>query len=175
MRSVVMPRNAYAGQGANLSEAHITPSGFGDTGLFEERSQATRGISQSTNDPLSVHQLPLPSSIYYDARLGNVWRNLGREGRPAEFLREHLESALRTRGSDPSAAQPFRIKDSYFVCFFIKILNSFLPIDKGNYGIHRLIQGLQGSDLYLYRGDALQLENNTHQLLPRDAGGTDLI
>ena len=65
--------------------------------------------------PLIHHQLinyPLPSSIYYEARLGSLWRNLGREGRPADIVQEHLDRALRTWGMDATVAQPLRIQEA---------------------------------------------------------------
>ena len=49
---------------------------------------------------------PLPSTTYYEARLGSLWRNLGRVGRPAEIVTEHLDRALRSRGYDPSLTFP---------------------------------------------------------------------
>ena len=64
--------------------------------------------------PLIHYQLinyPLPSNIYYEARLGSLWRNLGREGRPADIVQEHLDRALRTRGMDATVAQPLRIQE----------------------------------------------------------------
>ena len=170
MRSVVMPRIAYAGQGANLSEAHIKRP---DSVTLAYSKGDLRPLAGFPKAPMIHYQFinyPLPSSIRYDARLGSVWQNLGREGRPAEILCEHLESALRTRGSDPSMAQPLRIKDSYCVCFFIKISNCFYQLTKettGSIGSYKGYMALVCT--------CAQLKNNIHQLLPRDASGTDLI
>ena len=86
-----------------------------------------------------------------------------------------MESALRTRGSDPSVAQPLRIKDSYCVYFFIKISNCFYQLTKGTTGSIDTYKGYKALICTCTGVRALQFENNTHQLLPRYAGGTDLI
>ena len=87
MRSVVMPRIAYAGQGANLSEAHIKRL---DSVTLVYSKRDLRPLAGFPKAPMIHYQFinyPFQSNIYYDARLGRVWRNLGREGRPAEILR----------------------------------------------------------------------------------------
>ena len=83
MRMVVMPRMAYTGQGANLSEVHINRL---DKVTLAYARQDLRLLAGFPTAPLIHHQLinhPLPSSVYYEARLGSLWRNIDREGRPA--------------------------------------------------------------------------------------------
>ena len=92
-----------------------------------------------------------------------------------EILREHLESALRTRRSDPSVAQTLGIKDSYCVFFFIKISNCFYQLTKEIMGSIGSYKGYKALICTCTGVRALQVKNNTHLLLPRDTGGTDLI
>jgi hypothetical protein len=153
MRMVVMSRLAYTGQGANLSEAQIQRL---DTVTLAYARKDLRLLAGFPTAPLIHHQLinhPLPSGVYYEARLGSLWRNLGRGGRPATITQEHLERAMRTRGMDLSVASPMRIQDTS-------------PLDGGNYWINGVLQGLARSNLYLHRGGAPTLGSHTRQLLP---------
>ena len=82
MRMVVMPRVSYTGQGANLTEEQIQKLDSVTLGYARKDLKLLAGFPTA---PLIHHQLinhPLPSSIYYEARLGSLWRNLGRAGRP---------------------------------------------------------------------------------------------
>ena len=81
MRMVVMPRVGYTGQGANLTEEQIQKL---DSVTLEYARKDLKLLAGFPAAPLIHHQLinhPLPSSIYYKARLGSLWRNLGRAGR----------------------------------------------------------------------------------------------
>ena len=71
MRMVVMPRVGYTGQGANLTEAQIQR--FDSVTLAYVRMDL-KLLAGFPTAPLVHHQLinhPLPSSIYYEARLGS--------------------------------------------------------------------------------------------------------
>ena len=152
MRMVVMPRPAYTGQGANLAEANIKRL---DSATLAYARKDLRLMAGFPTAPLIHHQLinyPLPSSIYHEARLGSLWRNLGREGRPADIVQEHLDRALRTQGMDATVAQPLRIQE-------------VSTVDHGNYWISGLLQGLARSELYLNRGGALTLSLTTRQII----------
>jgi hypothetical protein len=97
MRMVVMPRMPYIGQGANLSDVQIKRL---DTVTLVYARKDLRLLAGFPTAPLIHHQLinhPLPSSIYYEARLGSLWRNIGRGGLPAALVQEHLARAMRTR------------------------------------------------------------------------------
>ena len=154
MRMVVMSRMANTGQGANnLSEAQIQRL---DTVTLAYARKDLRLLAGFPSAPLIHHQLinhPLPSSVYYEARLGSLWRNIGRGGRPAVITQKHLERAMRTRGINSSVAQPMRIQD-------------ISPLDGGNYWLNGLLQGIVRSNLYLYKGGAPTLGSHTRQLLP---------
>ena len=129
MRMVVMSQLAYTGQGANLSEAQVQRL---DTVTLAYARKDLRLLAGFPTAPLIHHQLinhPLPSGVYYEARLGSLWRNLGRGGRPAAITQEHLKRAMRTRGMDLSVASPMRIQDTS-------------PLDGGNYWINGVLQGL---------------------------------
>ena len=123
MRMVVMPRVGYTGQGANLTDAQIKKLDSVTLGYARKDLKLLAGFPTA---PLVHHQLinhPLPSSIYYEARLGSLWRNLGRAGRPSVIIQEHLDRALRTRGMDPNVAQPLQMIDTQ-------------PVDGGSYWIN---------------------------------------
>ena len=162
MRMVVMPRLAYTGQGANLAEAHIKRL---DSVTLAYARKDLRLMAGFPTAPLIHHQLinyPLPSSIYYEARLGSLWRNLGREGRPADIVQEHLDRALRTRGMDATVAQPLRIQE-------------VSTVDHSNYWINGLLQGLARSELYLNRGGAPTLSPTTRQIITGSPGTEGLL
>ena len=162
MRMVVMSRLAYTGQGANLSEAQIQRL---DTVTLAYARKDLRLLAGFPTAPLIHHQLinhPLPSGVYYEARLGSLWRNLGREGRPAAITQDHLKRATRTRGMDLSVASPTRIQDTS-------------PLDGGNYWINGVLQGLARSNLYLHRGGAPTLGSHTRQLLPNTDATEDTV
>ena len=94
MRMVVMPRVGYTGQGASLTEDQIQKLDSVTLGYARKDLKLLAGFPPA---PLIHHQLinhPLPSSIYYEARLGSLWRNLGRAGRPSIIIQEHLDRAL---------------------------------------------------------------------------------
>ena len=94
MQMVVMPRVGYTGQGANLTEAQIQKLDSATLGYVRKDLKLLTGFPAA---PLVHHQLinhPLPSSIYYEARLGSLWRNIGRAGRPSVIIQEHLDRAL---------------------------------------------------------------------------------
>ena len=134
MRMVVMSRMVYTGQEANLSEAQIKRL---DKVTLVYARKDLRLLSGFPTAPLIHHQLinhHLPSSVYYAARFGSLWRNIGRGGRPAVITQEHLERAMRTRGMDSSVAHPMRIQD-------------MSPLNGGNYWINGLLQGLEHSNL----------------------------
>ena len=134
MRMVVMPRMAYTGQGANLSDAQIKRL---DKVTLAYVRKDLRLLAGFPTAPLIHHQLinhHLPNSVYYEARFGSLWRNIGRGGRPAVITQEHLERAMRTRRMDFSVAQPMRIQD-------------MSPLNGGNYWINGLLQGLERSNL----------------------------
>ena len=78
MRMVVMPRMAYTGQGANLSEAQIQRLDKVTLACARKNLRLLAGFPTA---PLIHHQLinHPPSSVYYAARLGSLWRNIGRE------------------------------------------------------------------------------------------------
>ena len=112
MWMVVMPRVGYTGQGANLTEEQIQKLDSVTLGYARKDLKLLAGFPTV---PLVHHQLinhPLPSSIYYEARLGSLWRNLGRAGRPSVIIQEHLDRAVRTRGMDPNVAQPLQMIDT---------------------------------------------------------------
>ena len=91
-----MPRVGYTGQGANLTEDQIQKLDSVTLGCARKNLKLLAGFLTA---PLIHHQLinhPLPSSIYYEARLGSLWRNLGRAGRPSTIIQEHLDRALDT-------------------------------------------------------------------------------
>ena len=93
MRMVVMPRMAYTRQEANLSEAQIKRL---DKVTLAYAWNDLRLLAGFPTVPLIHHQLinhPLPSSVYYEARLGSLWRNIGRGGCPAAITQGHLERA----------------------------------------------------------------------------------
>ena len=107
MRMVVMPRVGYTGQGANLTDAQIQKLDSVTLGYARKDLKILAGFPTA---PLIYHQLinhSLPSRIYYEARLGSEWRNLGRAGRPSLIIKEHLDRALRTRGMDSNVAQSY--------------------------------------------------------------------
>ena len=134
-----MPRVGYTGQGANLTEVQIQKLDSVTVGFARKNLKLLAGFPTA---PLIHHQLinhPLPSSIYYKARLGSLWRTLGRAGRPSLIIKEHLDRALRTRGMDSNVAQPLQMIE-------------IQPIDGGSYWINGLLAGLQRSELYLHRG-----------------------
>ena len=86
MRMVIMPRVGYTGQGANLTEAQIQKLDSVTLGFARKDLKLLAGFPTA---PLVHHQLinhPLPSSIYYEARLGSLWRNLGRAGCPSVII-----------------------------------------------------------------------------------------
>ena len=94
MRMVVMPRVGYTGQGANLTDAQIKKLDSVTLGYARKNLKLLAGFPTA---PLVHHQLinhPLPSSIYYEARLASLWRNLGRAGRPSFIIQEQLDRAL---------------------------------------------------------------------------------
>ena len=162
MRMVVIPRVGYTGQGANLTESQIQKL---DSVTLAYARKDLKLLVGFPTAPLIHHQLinhPLPSSIYYEARLGSLWRNLGRAGRPSIVINEHLDRALRTRGMDSTVMQPLQLLD-------IK------PIDGGNYWINGLLEGLQRSELYLHRGGAPALTPTTRQLLSSWALTDDML
>jgi hypothetical protein len=100
MRMVVMPRMAYTGQGANLLDAQIKRL---DTVTLAYARKDLRLLAEFPTAPLIHHQLinhPFSSSIYYEARLGSLWRNIGRGGCPTVIAQEYLERPMRTRGID---------------------------------------------------------------------------
>jgi hypothetical protein len=108
MRMVVMPCMAYMGQGANLLDAHVKRLDMVTLAYEREDLRILVGFPTA---PLIHHQLinhPLPSSVYYEARLGSLWHNLGRGGRPAVIAQEHLKRAMRTREMDSAVSQPMR-------------------------------------------------------------------
>ena len=147
-----MPRVGYTGQGANLTDAQIKKLDSVTLGYARKDLKLLAGFPTA---PLVHHQLinhPLPSSIYYEARLGSLWRNLGRAGRPSIIIQEHLDRALRTRGMDPNVAQPLQMIDTQ-------------PVDGGSYWINGLLAGLHRSELYLHRGGAPTVQPTTRQLL----------
>ena len=135
-----MPRVGYTGQGANLTEAQIQKL---DSVTLAYARKDLNLLAGFPTAPLIHHQLinhPLPSSIYYEARLGSLWRNLGRAGRPSIIINEELlDRALRTRGMDSNVAQPLQMLDTK-------------PIHSGSYWINGVLEGLQRSELYLHRG-----------------------
>jgi hypothetical protein len=120
MRMVVMPRLAYTGQEANLAEAHLKR--FDSVTLAYARKDLRLMAGFPTALLIHHHLInyPLPSSIYYEARLGSLWRNLSRERQPAVIVQEHLDRAFRTRGMDAMVAHPLRIQEAS-------------TIDHGNY------------------------------------------
>jgi hypothetical protein len=72
MRIVVMPRMAYTGQGANLSDVQIKRL---NTVTLAYARKVLLLLDIFPTAPLIHHQLinhPLPSSIYYEARLGSL-------------------------------------------------------------------------------------------------------
>ena len=149
---VIMPQVAYTGQGANFTDAQIKKL---DSVTLAYARKDLNLLAGFPTAPLIHHQLinhPLPSSMYYEARLGSLWRNLGRAGRPSHIMQEHLNRALRTRGMDPTVMQPLQLQDS-------------LPIDGSRYWINRLLTGLQRSELYLHRGGTPTSSSTTQQLL----------
>ena len=115
MRMVVMPRVGYTGQETNLTEDQIQTLDSVTLGYARKDHKLLAGFSTA---PLIHHQLinhPLPSSIYYEARLGSLWRNLGRAERPSLIIKEHLDRALRTRGMDSNVAQSLQMIDTQSV------------------------------------------------------------
>ena len=152
MRMVIMPRVSYTGQGANLTNAQIKKL---DSVTLAYARKDLNILAGFPTAPLTHHQLinhPLPSSMYYEAWLGSLWRNLGRAGRPSHIMQKHLNRALRTRGMDPTVTQPLQLQDS-------------LPIDGSRYWINGLLTGLQRSELYLHRGGTPTSSSTTRQLL----------
>ena len=137
MRMVVMPRLAYTGQGANLAEAHLKRL---DSVTLTYARKDLRLMAGFPTAPLIHHHLinyPLPSSIYYEARLGSLWRNLGREGRPAVIVQEHLDRALRTRVWTPRwhnhyaykrLAQLIRVTTGSMDCYKVWRARSYISI-----------------------------------------------
>jgi hypothetical protein len=67
-------------------------------------------------------------------------------------MQEHLDRALRTRGMDPTVAQPLQLQD-------------VLLINGSRYWINGLLTGLQRSGLYLHRGGTPTSTSTTRQLL----------
>jgi hypothetical protein len=159
---VVMPRMAYTGQGANLSDAQIKRL---DTVTLAYARKDLRLVAVFPTAPLIHHQLinhPLPSSIYYKARLGSLWCNIGRGGRPAVIAQEHLKRAMRTREMNSSVSQPIRIPDTSL-------------LTGGKYWINGLLQGLERSNLSLHRDGAPTLGSHTRQLLPINEDTHEII
>ena len=147
-----MPRVGYTGQEANLTEDQIQKLDSVTLGYARKDLKLLAGFPTAL---LIHHQLinhPLPSSIYYEARLGSLWKNLGRAGRPSTIIQEHLDRALRIRGMDSSVAQPLQMIDTQ-------------PVDGGTYWINGLLTGLKRSELYLHRGGAPAVQSTTRQLL----------
>ena len=139
MRIVVMPRVAYTGEGANLTEAQIKKLDSVTLAYARKDLHLLAGFPMA---PLIHHQIinhSLPSSIYYEARLGSLWRNLGRASRPSLIIQEHLDRALQTRGMDPTVTQSLQLQDIQL-------------IDGSSYWINGLFTGLQRLELYPHRG-----------------------
>jgi hypothetical protein len=94
---VLMARIAYTGQGANLTEAQIQKL---DSVALEYARKELWLLPGFPEVAMSHHHLihhPLPSTVYYEAKLGSQWRNLGRGGRPAQLVQKHLQRAMGTR------------------------------------------------------------------------------
>ena len=121
-----MPRVGCTGQGANLTEEQIQKLDSVTLGYAGKDLKLLAGFPTA---PLIHRQLinhPLPSSIYYEARLGSLWRNLGRAGRPSLIIHEHLDRALRTRGMDSTVVQSLQMIDTQ-------------PVNGGSYWINGLL------------------------------------
>jgi hypothetical protein len=72
MQMVVMPRVGHTGQGTNLTEAQIQKL---DSVTLAYARKNLKLLAGYPTAPLINHQLinhPLPSSIYYKARLGSL-------------------------------------------------------------------------------------------------------
>jgi hypothetical protein len=91
MRMVIMPRVAYTGQGTNSTDAQIRKL---DSVTLAYAWKDLRLLAGFPTAPLIHHQLinhPIPSSMFYEARLGSLWQNLGIAGRPSLIMQEHLD------------------------------------------------------------------------------------
>jgi hypothetical protein len=139
VNSVLMARIAYTGQGANLKEAQIQKL---DSVTLEYARKELRLLPGFPAAAMSHHHLinyPLPSTVYHEAKLGSLWRNLGRGGRPAQLVQEYLRRAMRTRGYDPDDSEPVALTEDE-------------TWDQGTYWINGIINGLGRSELQLARG-----------------------
>ena len=112
---------------------------------------------------MSHHHLinyPLPSTVYHEAKLGSLWRNLGRGGRPAQLVQKHLHRAMRTRGYDPDDPQPVALTEDE-------------TWDQGTYWINGIINGLGRSDIQLARGGDTRDQRDSHRRIrEQDGWGT---
>ena len=77
---VLMARISYTEQKANLTEAQIQKL---DSVALDYAQKELRLLPGFPAAAMSHHHLinyPLPSTVYYEAKLGSLWENLGRGG-----------------------------------------------------------------------------------------------
>ena len=108
---VLMVRIAYTEQGANLTEAQIQKLNSVALAYARKKLRLLPGFPAAAMSHHHLINYPLPSTVYFKAKLGSLWRNLGRSGRPAQLVQEHLRRAMRTRGYDPDDPQPVALTE----------------------------------------------------------------
>jgi hypothetical protein len=111
VNSVLMARIAYTGQGAILMEAQIQKLNSVTLEYARKELWLLPGFPAAAMSHHHLINYPLSSTVYHETKLGSLWRNLGRGGRLAQLVQEHLRRAMSTRGYDPDDPQPVALTE----------------------------------------------------------------
>ena len=100
MKSVVMARVSYIGQGGLLSDEHLKKL---DSDTLRHARQELQLLPGFSSVSLVHHQLigyPTPSIVYREARLKCLWRGLWRGGQQAVAVQQHMNRTSPVRSHE---------------------------------------------------------------------------